>query len=412
MRHALPVRAMPSHPSKLAASFVVTLALATPGCGIFGAITTAAKKNTVNMEKWEVQTMRVDIRSDAKAICPGRPVQMAVFADAKHKKRKNKQKTLETWEGDPDRSRIGKMGFDQFEFTSVQGSIDENGFFHPSDDMIATAASGFEIATKYKADPKKFSFTNAYKPTYDCVTLGGSAGPGGQTGNSGPSGNSGAAGSGGASDKAGGNGGDGTAGGQGGNGTDGGPGPSIVAYATVVRTPHHDHLVALKITGDVEDVVLFDPKQPFTLSVAGGAGGSGGTGGMGGAGGSGGSGFPGGNGGKGGPGGVGGNGGNGGPGGSVTLVYDPAFPELANAIVLDASGGAAGMAGAPGPGGSAGSSGGALGEGATAGAAGTQGTDGTGGQAGLEGPAGTARAEAGDVTEVFAFLPPEVSRLQ
>jgi hypothetical protein len=53
-----------------------------------------------------------------------------------------------------------------------------------------------------------------------------------------------------------------------------------------------------------------------------------------------------------------------------------------------------------------------LGEGATAGAAGTAGTDGTGGQQGQPGPDGIARAEAGDVTEVFAFLPPEVARLQ
>ncbi len=403
---------MPSKPRTFAATLLVSLAVAAPGCSIFGAITTAAKKNTVNMDKWEVQTMKVDIRSDHKAICPGKPVQMAVFAEAKHKKRKNKQKTLETWEGSPESSRIGKMGFDQFEFASAQGSIDEHGFFHPSPDLIATAASGFEITTKYKADPQKFSFSNAYKPTYDCITMGGGYGPSGQMGNTGPSGNDGASGSGGSSEQAGGHGGDGTAGGQGGNGTDGGPGPNIVAYATVVRTPHHDHLVALKLTGDVEDVLLFDPKQPFTLSVAGGAGGPGGQGGSGGARGNGGSGFPGGTGGVGGDGGAGGNGGNGGPGGSVTLVYDPAFPELANAIRLDASGGPGGSAGAPGYGGSAGSAGSALGEGATAGAAGTQGTEGTPGMAGQPGPDGIARAEAGDVAEVFAFLPPEITRLQ
>jgi hypothetical protein len=338
---------------------------------------------------------------------------MAVYADAKHRKRKDKHKQLETWEGDPQRAnRIGKMGFDEFEFASAQGKVDENGYFVPSADALATANSGFEIATKYRKNPEKFSFTNAYRPSYECITAAGIRGGAGMSGNPGPSGESGQRGDGGSSEKAGGHGGPGGPGGAGSHGTDGQPGPTLVAYATIVATEHYDHLVALKITGDTQDVVLFDPQKPIVLSAAGGDGGFGGRGGAGGAGGGGGSGWPGGNGGTGGAGGVGGNGGHGGPGGNVTLVYDPAFPELANVIPLDASGGAAGPGGESGPGGSAGSKGSALGEGASAGAEGTQGTEGTRGQAGQPGPAGVASAEPGDVTEVFAFLPEGIRRVE
>jgi hypothetical protein len=376
------------------------------------AITNAAKKNSVNMDKWEVKKMRVGLRSDQKAICPAEPVQVAVFADAKHKKRKNKEKTLETWEGDPQgANRIGKMGFEQFDFSAENGSVDENGWFHPSSDVLASAADGFEIRTRYRPNPDAFSFVSTYAPRYDCITLAGGTGASGQSGNLGPSGSTGTAGSSGASDRAGGNGSDGGAGGRGGDGSDGAAGPHLVAYATVVRTPHHDHLALVKITGDAEDVLLFDPKRPITLSAAGGPGGPGGRGGSGGTGGMGGSGNPGGKGGNGGPGGPGGNGAHGGPGGTIELMYDEQFPELAQVIRLDISGGAAGPAGAGGSGGAGGSKGSARGEGGVEGAAGTSGPDGTTGQPGSPGPDGTAVAQVGDVASVFAGLPPSVERL-
>jgi hypothetical protein len=304
------------------------------------------------------------------------------------------------------------MGFDAFTFKSQQGTIDENGYYHPSLDVLATAGSGFEIETVFNEKPEKFSFTNTYKPTYACIKAAGGRGASGPSGNPGPSGQTGAAGAGGSSDTGGGNGGAGGPGGQGTNGGNGEPGPNIVAYATIVSTAHHDHVALVKTTGDADDIVMFDPKRPFVLSAAGGAGGGGGRGGSGGAGGSGGSGNPGGNGGAGGSGGPGGNGGIGGPGGTLTLIYDANFPELADAIHLDVSGGLAGFAGDPGPGGSAGSKGSALGEGAAAGAQGTGGTSGTGGLSGQAGPDGTARAEPADVAEVFAFLPPDVKRVQ
>jgi hypothetical protein len=44
-------------PALLAAATLVL-----PGCGIIGLIANAAKKNTVNMDKWEVQAMKVDLR--------------------------------------------------------------------------------------------------------------------------------------------------------------------------------------------------------------------------------------------------------------------------------------------------------------------------------------------------------------
>ena len=392
---------------------LLALALFTPstGCGLITLAVNAAKKNTVNMDKWQVKKISLGLREQS-SICPRRSVQLAVFAEADHKKRKNKSKKLETWSGDQSKSRIGKMGFEEFEFTIGGGQLDpKTGMFVPNPDVLATAASGFTIAAKYKRDGKVDPAKVDYAPSYDCITFAGGSGPSGPMGESGPSGNSGAAGAGGDSTKAGGDGGSGTGGGTAGNGGDGGAGPNIVAYATVVKTPHHDHLVLLQVTGDVNDTVLFDPKAPIVLSARGGSGGSGGTGGAGGAGGAGGSGYPGGKGGVGGPGGQGGNGANGGPGGSIRLVYDPAFPELATVITLDASGGDAGMAGSPGPGGYAGSAGSALGEGATAGTAGTAGSDGTGGMPGQRGPDGRASAEAGDVSAQFATLPEGITRV-
>lgn len=381
------------------------------GCAqIFGAVSdTTNKAKAVNMDKWQVLKMSVDLRAEDKRICPGQAVQMLATADLKHIKR-DKTKTVTTSEGE--RQQINKLSFDLFEFNSDQGTFNEWGIFTPNPDVLATAVSGFKIDTKYLREPAKYSFANEYKPSYDCITSAGAMGATGQSGMSGSTGDSGASGSGGSSSEAGGNGGQG---GQGGNGTDGGPGGpglSLTAYATVVRTPHYDHLVLLKVTGDAQDVVLFDPQKNLQLTAAGGAGGSGGSGGSGGRGGSGGSGYPGGNGGAGGAGGIGGNGGPGGPGGQLTLVYDEKFPELASVIILDASGGPGGFAGSSGSGGSGGSKGNGTGEGAPDGAQGANGPDGTAGQSGPSGPDGVANAQPGNVDEMFADLPEGIERVQ
>jgi hypothetical protein len=379
------------------------------GCGLFGMAVDAAKKNTVNMDRWQVRKIELGLR-EGTSICPRRPVQLAVFADAKHKKR-DKTKKFQTWKGDPaSANRIGKMGFEEFEITATGGQLDAaTGIFVPNPDVLATAATGFDVKVSYKREKIEPAATT-YAPTYDCITFAGMPGMMGPSGEMGPMGNSGASGASGDATRGGGDGGSGTAGGLAGNGGDGGAGPSLVAYATMVKTPHHEKLVLLRITGEGEDTVLFDPATPIVLSAAGGAGGSGGTGGQGGSGGGGGSGNPGGRGGMGGPGGQGGNGGNGGPGGTLQLVYDAAFPELASAIRLDVAGGAGGSPGSPGPGGSAGSAGSALGEGAQSGTAGTAGTDGTGGLGGQPGPDGRAVAEPGDVSSVFAALPDGVTK--
>jgi hypothetical protein len=110
----------------------------------------------------------------------------------------------------------------------------------------------------------------------------------------------------------------------------------------MVKTPYYDKLVAIKLSGDVEDVLLAPVDQPIVIKATGGPGGPGGSGGSGGRGGSGGSGNPGG---QGGGGGQGGKGGVGGPGGSIDFVFDARYPELANSIHLDVSGGEAGEAG-------------------------------------------------------------------
>jgi hypothetical protein len=395
----------------ISSAFLAASLLAVPtlggGCGLIQVISGAAKKKTVNMDKYEIQTMRADIRRTEKAICPREPVQMAVFATGEHKKRKKKKtKELETWSGDPSTNRIGKMGFDEFEFGSDQGTVDENGFFHPVADVLATADSGFKITTAYKENPGKFYFENEYKPDYRCITAVGGQGPHGEAGMSGSMGASGQSGSSGSSEKAGGAGGDGGAAGNGTSAGNGGPGPNLSAYATIVQTDQYDKLVLVRITGDVEDTVLVHPDRTLTIRATGGPGGMGGHGGQGGSGGSGGSGNPGGQGGNGGAGGIGGNGGQGGPGGTIHFVYDERFPELAQVVHLDVSGGPAGGAGGAGAGGSGGSAGSAQGEGA---AAGTRGADGPGGQPGgpgIPGPDGEAHSEPGPSDQVVAVLPP------
>ncbi|MCH9686440.1 MAG: hypothetical protein K0V04_33715 [Deltaproteobacteria bacterium] len=393
---------------------LASLALLTvvPSCTqIFGAISGATKKATrINMDNWNIESMTVGLRQDGEMLCPGASVQMVVTANLAHKKR-DKKKVVETPTADAKLTNMGSMDFDMFEFSSEQGAFGERGFYKANPDVLATAVDGFKIDTKYLKDPEKFSFSNSYKPTYDCITFAGASGPSGNSGMMGSSGSSGSSGSGGSSSEPGGNGG---AGGAGGDGTDGGPGgvgPSLTAYATLVKTPHYEHLVMLKVTGDSSDVVLFDPEKSIVLSAAGGAGGSGGSGGSGGRGGSGHSGYPGGNGGPGGAGGMGGNGGNGGPGGQLTLVYDDRFPELATVIKLDASGGPAGFSGSQGNGGDGGSYGSGSGEGASDGARGAEGPDGQSGQSGQSGPAGSAQAQAGNVDAYFGDMPDGIERL-
>lgn len=378
---------------------VLVVTLAAGGCSFFK---TLAGTNTVDLENAQVESMSVDIRKDQKTICPREPVQMGVFAKVLLEG-EPQPKEVETWEGRGSVNKNDRLDFTEFAFHSPQGSFDDQGWFTPDPDLLATAAKEFELTTAYKRRPDKFTFTMTYKPDYGCIQGGGTSGEGGRAGNAGTAGPAGSDGSYGSDSSAGGDGTDGGPGTPGGMGGAGGNGPRIAVTATMVKTAFYDKLVAVRVTGGVDDFLLFHPEQAITISATGGPGGPGGQGGPGGAGGRGGSGNPGGNGGNGGPGANGGNGGNGGAGGEVVLTFDSRYPDLAQQIRLDVSGGPGGPAGQGGPGGRGGSSGSGLGQGSM-GASGSDGPTGNPGSPGTNGPAGNASAQAGDVASQFAGL--------
>ncbi len=370
------------------------------GCGFMKSL---VGKNSVDLEGAEVKTMAVDIRKEQKTICPREKVQMGVFADVVLKGDKDAKK-LETYVGGADANKNDKMEFADFAFHSDEGAFDEFGFFSPNKDVLATAGKEIQIKTVYRRRPDKFSFDSKFKPDYDCIKMAGALGSAGPAGQGGESGAQGSAGSFGGSDRAGTRGGDGGSGSPGTSGGDGGAGPHIVAYATMVKTPFYDKLVAVKIEGDVNDFVLVPVDHPFALEASGGAGGPGGSGGSGGSGGAGGSGAIGGDGGNGGVGGQGGNGGRGGPGGTIEVIVDAKYPELARAFQLDVSGGAAGAPGEAGAAGRGGNGGGGAGEQPQAGRDGTAGGHGAAGAPGQRGPDGRAAIHAGPVGNKFADL--------
>jgi hypothetical protein len=375
------------------------LAFALGGCGFLKSI---AGRNTVTLEKAEIKSMSVDVRKQTKTICPREKVQMAVFVKAALEGETEVQ-SFETWQGDESASRNDKLDFEEFAFHSNLGSFDKNGWFSPKPDVLASAGKEFELKTVYKRRPDKFSFSTNYKPDYACITGGGGQGQIGQAGSNGDSGTPGRSGQGGSSTAPGGDGTDGQQGGNGGNGTDGGAGPDLTAYATLVKTPFYEKLIAIRIEGGDHDLLLLHPEQKFSLESRGGAGGRGGRGGSGGPGGSGASGNPGGRGGNGAQGGNGGAGGHGGPGGKLRLVYDSRFPELKDRITLDVSGGPGGQGGEAGSAGPAGGQG--YGQGGGEGQKGNPGQQGQAGTAGSNGPNGSSAAEAGDAGAKFAGLP-------
>ena len=381
---------------------VVVLSLSSlTGCGFLKGL---VGRNSVDLAEADVKTMSVDVRKEQKTICPRAPVQMAVFANVLLKGEKQ-AKNFETYVGGDEANRNDKLEFSDFAFHSDLGGFDEHGRFTPARDLRLTLDKEFQIKTAYKRRPDKFSFDLKFKPDYACIKAGGGSGKSGMAGRSGPSGQSGSYGASGSANSVGGRGGGGANGGPGGSGTDGQAGPNVKGYATVVKTPFYDRLVAVRVSGDVDDLLLFPADQPFTLAALGGNGGAGGHGGSGGSGGAGGSGFIGGDGGSGGMGGPGGQGGRGGPGGNIELVLDPAFPELAQLIKVEVSGGEAGHAGPGGSAGSAGSGGSGIGQGSQGGQRGAGGTPGTDGTPGMKGPDGRAQVIAGPVSDRFADVP-------
>lgn len=371
------------------------------GCGFLKGL---VGRNSVDLEQADVKTVSVDLRKEQKTICPRAPVQMAVFANVLLKGEKQ-AKNFETYVGGNEANRNDKLEFSDFAFHSDLGGFDEHGRFTPARDLRLTLDKEFKIKTAYKRRPDKFTFDLKFKPDYACIKSGGGSGKSGIAGRSGPSGQSGSQGAGGSANSVGGRGGSGSNGGPGGPGSDGQPGPNVKGYATVVKTPFYDRLVAVRVSGDVDDLLLFPAEQSFTLAALGGNGGAGGNGGSGGSGGGGGSGFVGGDGGSGGMGGPGGQGGRGGPGGTIDLVLDPAFPELGQLIKVEVSGGEAGHAGQGGSAGNAGSGGSGIGQGSQGGQRGAAGTGGTQGTQGQRGPDGRAQVSAGPVAERFADVP-------
>jgi len=378
---------------------LVSLTLGTGGCSFFKSL---AGTNTVDLENAEVKSMSVDIRKEQKTICPRESVQMAVFAEVMMKDEAQAQ-SFETWEGRGSVNKNDKLDFPEFAFHSPQGSFDADGWFTPDSNLLTTVSTEFELTTAYKRRPDKFTFKMTYKPDYGCISSGGTSGEGGRAGNGGSPGPNGNDGSYGSDSAPGGNGTDGGPGTPGGTGSGGANGPRIEVVATMVKTGFYDKLVAVRLTGAVDDFLLFHPEQTVTVMATGGPGGPGGQGGPGGAGGRGGSGNPGGSGGNGGPGANGGNGGNGGAGGEISLTFDSRFPELAQLIRLDVTGGSGGPAGSGGTGGRGGSSGTGLGQ-STSGSSGSDGSMGNPGTAGQVGASGNATAQAGDVASAFAGM--------
>jgi hypothetical protein len=383
----------------LLAALALTSAM---GCG---ALRRLAGNDTVNLEKADVKSMSVDLRRQQKTICPREPVQMAVFMEVVLDGEKN-GKNVETWAGKGSVNKNDKLEFTEFAFHSEQGNFDQDGWFSPNPDVLATAGKEFEIKSVFRKRPDKFSMSTTYKPDYACIKSAGGGGVPGNPGSPGGDGKPGQSGSGGSSSSGGSKGTDGSQASNGGKGTDGQPGPRLTVYATMVKTPFYDRLVAVSIEGDKGDFLLVPEGAPITIRANGGGGGPGGHGGHGGSGGSGGSGNPGGDGGSGGQGGAGGRGGNGGPGGQIDLVYDTRFPDLRAQVRLDVSGGAPGPAGPGGGGGSGGSGGsgitppGSSGQSpppAQSGKAGGQGASGAQGAPGSQGPDGRATATPGDV---------------
>jgi hypothetical protein len=374
----------------------------TLGCSFLRSL---AGENTISLEGAEVKSIAVDLRRDQKTICPRARVQMAVFVEAKLKGEKQ-VRPFETWNSSRGLSRNGTVDFNEFAFHSDLGTFDAQGWFSPNPDVIASAGKEFLLTTAYKRRPDLFSFETRYKPDYSCVKeveKGGAAGP---AGNAGPGGDSGKSGQSGGSTGPGERGGDGGDGGPGQDGGDGADGPRIEAFATFVKTPFYDRLLAVRLTGDINDLLLAPADRPLVLRASGGAGGDGGPGGNGGRGGSGGSGTQGGKGGTGGRGGPGGNGGRGGKGGEILLRVDERFPELASLFRLDVGGGPAGPAGPAGLPGSGGSAGPGTGSNGKMGATGNDGPRSPDGRAGAPGAPGRASTQPSSVLAQFQNLGP------
>ncbi len=363
-------------------SLAAVVLLSASGCAFITKLTSAggadASAFTVDMERYDIKS--IDLSSEAgPALCPGSSATVKIFAQA-HDKKKNADTTLETTDpkGDAAAAR-GKMDITEFAMSARGGKI-ENGVFVADSDPFA-ALMGYDVKATYRVDKTKEA-TKHFGVQYSCFSQMGGSGPGGDSGSSGSQGSDGGGG-----------------GGGGGNGGPGGPGPKIAAYASIVQTPLFDKVGIIKL-GDSEQVTLFDLTTGITVSARGGSGGYGGSGGSGGRGAE--------NQGTGGAGGGGGDGGPGGDGGQVLLVLDDRYPELAQSVQVDVSGGGGGSGGRGGSGGSGAPSKKPCSDCSTI-PAGANGPDGPSGNSSpISGRPGSSEVQSGDVTQMFAQLPPGV----
>lgn len=385
------------------------LAVAAAGCGLFGLGGPAEAPATLDLTRWRITKIDVDLVGTPSALCPGEPVQLSIVAELRHRKR-DRTRTAQTYEG----KRAGlagrnKLGFDAFTVRSEQGAMGRHGWYTPDPDPF-NSVEGFLFDVQVRDDPD-LAERLGYEPRYDCMTRAGGSGGSGPMGPAGSTGSRGKAGAFGGSSEDGGAGVDGGAGSAGGPGSGGGPGPSLVGWATVVRTRHHPHLVLLEVEGGAPARMMFDSHRTFVLDASGGPGGRGGQGGSGGEGGDGGSGVHGGSGGMGGPGGAGGAGGPGGRGGHIELHVDGRFPQLTEVIRLQVAGGPGGFGGVGGSGGAGGRGGRSSAEDAPEGPDGVEGPEGSDGPGGIDGPSGSAQVLVESVDARFGELPPGVERL-
>src|SRR4051812_8107313 len=110
---------MPARRLLLVVPLAVSGFLVLTGCGFFKRL---AGDDTISLEKAEVKSMAVDLRREAKTICPRAPVQMAVFAEILLEGEKT-GKQVETWQGRGSVNKNDKLDFVDFAFHSEQGTF-------------------------------------------------------------------------------------------------------------------------------------------------------------------------------------------------------------------------------------------------------------------------------------------------
>jgi len=371
--------------------FSATLALSTASCGFFANLTGSMGAGAdgaafaTNMEKFTVESIDLVFAGNDGTWCPGASGSFVVTAEAFKKKKPGEQLTLETAApGASAKDARGKMDLTEFAMEGRGGSV-ANGVFTASGDPFE-ALLGFDVRATYRTDKTKV-VEKHFDPIYSCIRSAGSSGLYGSEGEGGYPGED-----------------PGGAGGAAGPGGGGGPGPRVVAHVTIVRTPKHERVGLLQVSGDVDQLTLFDLATGITVSARGGDGGQGGRGGDGGQGAD-----PAGAGGPGGPGGVGGPGGD---GGEAVIIIDDRYPELGQIVGVDVSGGAPGNGGDGGYGGDGGPAPEKACDDCEQPDPGPAGPEGPGGPAGtVAGQPGRSELRAQDVTQVFASLPPGIRLL-